>query len=1067
MRGSFAAKLPGEGLDSKTAFERNMLPGFAEWALEQIERWEPDYLVPAETKGARVLDAVLSYGRNELGARVPIPVVYGSALSYLPPQELRTARMMIVEDGVRTGSNLGRHRDLIAGHEVEEIEAIACIGCGADPERRTEVACFLHADPELYQRYVWQLTELVVARGLPPEVDHFLFELQLPGRLAVSYPQLASELSHYGMLTIDGPAWRADEIQSMTLHFPRLPGAEALPPESGDGAFKVRFFPDPANERVFVVPISLPTLTMPGAKPGVPAARGYATEAITRELGHVPPISELLVERAFTLDPRTLFRAVSAGREVELMRGLADVLRDRLPGSSLRAQGEVFERLFGAAVGSDVAVLVAEKVSEVLGGLAQAPEALPEAESEPPLFLDSDVETATEGIARELKSLYDVASEDPEHDPATRVGLAMSELAALLPGKDPLLASRCVDFGLALTTLVPYIDELPDADGVLRIQRCYRVSENNRGKDRSYLSLDSIRRKKSEEAVALICMRLQQTLPGYENQPIPTSLLSPIVSIMQTLVLAAKSISLKALPTPADGLDLILLDTVDPVRIGAEVSGDFVIDDGGSVAPTEGFEERYRRRLLRLDLDDCTEAIEENLDKIVSLLSGLEQTEQGALLAGWAMATDRRLGLSHVRSSIQSALDSLRRPLNLIRTSEPHARSEGTAERTALALESARRKLEVLKSNWSEPAERDAPKAGGRSRDRVLGSLGAAHKSPEIFEFAEAVCDMIGALGDVVERLDVVSAEEWPQDRERQGKEVASQLRAGRVKAEHALCGLASQKTHVPGGKPQSEAEVEAVAEELLDLVEHLKAFAAAIAGVYCGPNTRIAPPNAGAARHAAILSLDLADSTARAEAVEPDRNKRWVNEGLNLAAQWTRVFGGYEFSDRKGDELIAEFESGDRAALTGAVVLAHAAALRSTGLPTLSWSFHAGVDYGEIDDADGGNIIGSCVNRAAKLAKAAPGGQSTVTVGEEGLRFCSPVLRSEPLSLPGEEVSIGERQMHPRHLDSTATITELSARIREAAAAISQELPPMAELVPPLEGSQGEIGADAAQAAG
>ena len=58
------ARPRGVGVAHKTAFERTLLPGFAAWAIEQIARWEPDYIVPAETKGARVLDAALTYARS-------------------------------------------------------------------------------------------------------------------------------------------------------------------------------------------------------------------------------------------------------------------------------------------------------------------------------------------------------------------------------------------------------------------------------------------------------------------------------------------------------------------------------------------------------------------------------------------------------------------------------------------------------------------------------------------------------------------------------------------------------------------------------------------------------------------------------------------------------------------------------------------------------------------------------------------------------------------------------------------------------------------------------------------
>jgi len=41
----------------KTPFERNLLPSFADWTLEQIQQFKPDFLIPVETKGVHALDA--------------------------------------------------------------------------------------------------------------------------------------------------------------------------------------------------------------------------------------------------------------------------------------------------------------------------------------------------------------------------------------------------------------------------------------------------------------------------------------------------------------------------------------------------------------------------------------------------------------------------------------------------------------------------------------------------------------------------------------------------------------------------------------------------------------------------------------------------------------------------------------------------------------------------------------------------------------------------------------------------------------------------------------------------
>lgn len=1058
------------GVGGKSAFERNLLPGFAEWMLEQFDRWQPDYLVPAETKGARVLDAALSFARLELGERTTAPVLYGSALSYLPPEELRGARVMIVDDAVRTGSNLWRHWQQIAGHQVDEIEALACIGCEPGTGRRPEVACYLHAEPELYQRYVWQLTELVVARGLPPEVDHFLLELQLPGRLALAWPALIDVLSAYGVVTIDGPESRADQIQPATLHFPRLPGAVSQPPEVGDGAYKIRFFPNAETERIYVVPISLPTLTLQGAEPGAQISATEGIEALDAELGYVPPVGKLLVERAFDLDPKALFRAVSAAREVEMVDGLSRVLGSCLPGSVLRPQTEVMDRLFGPAVGAQVGEELSRALRSQTSGpaLGDQPAATP---AEPRLYLDMDVETATHGVAQELKRLYDEAASDPEHDPGSRVGYSMSRLAALLSGEDPLLASRCVDRGLALTTLVPYIDEIRGEGGSLLVQRRYRVSENNRGKDRSYLSLDSIRQEKSEEAIALICKRLGEApIDDLKGRPVPQSLLASMVAILRPLTFERQSIALQALPSPAPGLELALLDAVLPVPLEGQTSGHFKVEDDGSVAPTEGFVARYNAEDLELDLDGCTEELEENLDKVIDLIKELDDPERKKLLDGWAMSTDRRLGLSHVRCSLDQALEVLRRPLNLIRTGELHDRTAGIEERAGAATRAAIGKLELQAADWAEPARQAIPQARSRAQGRILRSLAAAEEPKEIYAFAEALARTIGGVAKTVDRLDATSRKGWVDGDGPEQHAVATEALNWSAVVRQALGGLGQDPPSSFEAAADPREALLAAAEELRHLLELLAATASALAGAYCGPKgKRLGSPYAEEARHAAILYLDVDGSTAKGELLDARTNRRWLNEGLNLAAQWTRVFGGYEYSDRKGDELVAEFTEGDRAALAATAVLQHTAALRSTGIDNLSWTFHAGFDCGEIGDEDGGNLIGSPINRAAKLAKSLEGAAQLekVPVGEEGIRHCSSALGEAPVSEPGSEVEVGGRRLRPQLLSSGETFRQLVAGLNGVADRLHGEVGDAGELEATLKAGEWPAGEVAAEAAG
>ena len=1077
MSGNFAGSSIAECGSRKTAFERNLLPGFAAWTLEQIERWQPDYLIPAETKGARALDAALSFAREELGERVSTPVLYGSALSYLPAEELQTARVMIVDDAVRTGTNLKRHWSHIAGHEVKEIKAIACIGYGEPHARRPDVDCYMRVDEDLYERYVWQLTELVVARGLPPEVDHFTIELRLPQRLARGWPELVESLAAHGIVTVDGPQRKQEEMQPVTLHFPQLPGSNVPPGERGDGVHKLRFFPDVNGERIFVLPISFPALTLADARPGKQLAIAQARAAIGVELGEVPPFGELLLDQIYDLDAKALFRIISACREVDMIEGLARLLGEWFPGSSLRPQAEVFGRLYGPVAGPPVGSRIETGLDEAIteaegtGHVEASAVALASEFDGAPLYLDREVELATHGIAQELKRLYDQQSARLDHEPETRIGCSMPQLAAELPGANPLLASRCIDFGLALTTLVPYVEDIPEEGGSLRIERRYRVAETNRGRERSYLSLDGVRREKSEETLAVICHRLREGCEAFSDRPVPQALLASLVAILRPLTLAEQSISLKALPTADGDLELVLLDTVEMIAADAEVSSHFSIDDEGGVTPSEGFKARYEAEGLTLDLDGCTEEIESNVDKLVALIDGLEEHELRDLLDGWAMCTDHRLGLTHVRHSLSAALEVLRRPLSLIRTGEPHERTPDVSGRVRQAVDGAGRKLDLLSRDWSRPAREAFSGRHGRGEQRLLRSLCAAEDPTELYDFARGLGALITALAAVTERVDVASAEGSREGFAEPEREVAQSALSWAAEIRHVLNSLGDGKPAVAEAPADPGEAVAAAAAELLDLSDLLGAFNAAVAGIYCGPKgTRYTPGHANAARHAAILSLDLSGSTAQGELLDARTNKRWISEGLNLAAQWTRSLGGYEFSDRKGDELTIEFPAGDAAALAAAAVLRHTAVLRSTDADALSWSFHAGIECGEIGDDDGSNVIGACVNRAAKLAKQASGepGGSEVPIGEEGARHCSAEVRAEPLSRFGEEVLFGDPEsggsrVRPLMLDCGAAMRRLSERARTLGERMLAELPPMTEIEPQLRSEAvGEMGGDA-----
>jgi orotate phosphoribosyltransferase len=1049
----------------RTAFERNLLPGFAQWLMEQIEQWAPDYLVPAETKGVHVLDAALAYAREELGALISTPVLYGSALRYLPADVLRSCRVMIVEDAVRTGANLRRHRQEVEDQGVADVRAVACMGRAEERRGDADAECYLRVTSEIYTQYLWQLTELVVARGLPPEVDHFVFELTLPRPLTLAWPRLQALLASYGSLTVDGPASEGVQIQPMTLHFPRLPGMrEAARDVSTDGPNKVRFFPDLDGERIFVLPISFPSFTLDSDLGRAGAlSMDQALEAAANTLGYSSRVGDCLIEKSRELDPVTIFHAISTSREVEMMTAVARLLRSAMPGTRLVAEYDVFERLYGPAVGWEVDALVATDVGDALTeGVSHEPKAdvRGAAEASPLVYLDASVATATRGLAEHLKALYERESHDGE-EPERRVGLSMSQLADTLPDCDPLLASRCVSFGLTMTTLVPFIEITRLPDGSIKVERQYRVSEPGRWReDKAYRDLSLVKSEKSEQVLAVICNRLSERCSTYEGQPIPQVLLTQIVAILRPLILDEQSIELKIRPQ-AGRPSLVLLDTVGPVPIDAEPSKYFEFTENGAVRPTEKFRTLYSERRLYLDVDKITEGIETHVDSLASFIDELKGDASAVkkLLEGWTMSTDERLGLTHVRRSLDAALAELRSPLKVILREESHPRTCRIALRAQENVDLAVCKLSLLAGDWSAPAKERWAEASGRREERLITSLGASEESAVLYEFSEVLGRVIGFVGALVEHLDAASASNWQEGDKGTDRETATMVLTWCGRIRRALVSLAGDEPPVPSAPLEARAAIAFAADELLDLIEQLGAFAAAAAGVFRGVRGgRPALRQVGSARHLSVLSLDLANSTAHASAYERT-HKKWVNEALDLAAQWTQAFGGWERPERKGDEITVEFENdGDATPLAAAAVLCHARALRLTGIDHLNWRFHAGVDCGEVE-ANHNAVSGHCLDRAAKIGKHGDGRtESTmVLLTAEATERCSEELRQQPVSCSGEEVVIGafegssEVRLRVHTVLSAEALNHLAERLREIGQRLATELPVLLEAEPAL----------------
>ena len=1038
-----------------TAFERNLLPGFAQWFVDQVERHQPDYIVPAETKGARVLETVLAYARDVIGTPVDVPVLYSTALAYVDPRELRGSRVMILDDAVRTGNNLRRHREKVREYGVQDVYALACIGYADDETSMPAVPCYSLVDSELYREYVWQLTELVVARGLPPEVDHHVFELRLPERLPLAWEKVERALAPYGNLSIDAPRFCEEDVVSMTLHFPTLPGVLPHPREGeiwNEGVSKVRLFPDPATESIYVVPVSFPALDLPAGTPEL-LPLDDAQRLIRRWAQREGTIGELLVAEADQRGPEMIFRALSSCTEVDLMCGLARVLARAFPEQdvSLTTQRELFHRLYGQGAGERIAARIDHEVRSALDeGRREAPGSDPaQGGGEPPSPLDVDVVDATKTIAIGLKQLYDDHVNDPENDPAARVGLSLTEVASTLGTDDMLLVSRSFDFGLAMTTLVPYVEVRPLEDGSRTVRRKYRVSEINRGEE-PYQDIDDVNQELAEETVALIAHYLRTRSRRYAQHPIPIRRIGQLVAILRPLVLGRRGIMLRVEPSHGD-LVVALRNGPRTVTLENVVSSVFALREGG-VVPTAHFDDLYDRDLLRLDLRDYSTEIEGCLVLLLELLDDqLTEDELDRVLTGWAMSTDARFGLTHVRHALDLALDQLASPLKLILRDEPSdglGAWDGAQARAGAAAASA--KIDLLSEGWSDAIRGRWEKPSKRER-QLLASF-AAPSERTVFDLPVALADVTCSLSVLVERLAMAAARLWDEQEAVDADNAPAVVLAWCARLERTLTTMRDDDMVPPVPSRPREA-VASAAEALLRIVGILRSFTAATAAAWRGWRGERRPAEDVDLRTRAVLFLDLSKSFDYALRHGVARNFDWKNTGLNLIGQWGKAFGGWEPKDREGDAIWLEFpELGDPAVLCAAMVQQHARALRSTSVPSLWWGFRLAIDDGQLQDGDGPNTIGRCLDRAAKLAKVRKEDEDSierVLLTPDAAHLCSPALQDQAFLSPFreqvrlEEVDIPEAVFVPYELDAPALILQLCSRVREVAAAIAVDAAP------------------------
>jgi hypothetical protein len=906
---------------------------------------------------------------------------------------------------------------------------------------------------------------LVVARGLPPEVDHHIYEVRLPHRLAGSWSALADLLSRHGTLTIDGPVQRSEQLLGMTLHFPRLPGREPSgSPEDFRAVDKIRFFPDLAHECLYVVPVVFPPLRVPAADELRRILRTEAGELISASRGSADGIVELLLGRARTLNAKTLFRVCSTAAEVDSVTALAHLLNGAFSGVSIAAHPDSFVRLYGPKCGAEAAACLAERLA-LAASEAVAVEAPAAEERREAIFLDQEVVETTKLIVRELRRLYSEAMA-AGGDRSKRIGLSVAEIRDFLPDADPLLVSRCIDYGMAMTALVPFVGYAEDGGDAL-VERRYRVSEPLRGEEElPYEDIGDARVALSEQTVAVIAHNVIERSGG-QTKAVGQELLTALVAILRPLVLAGHSVPLKVVPGE-EGAEILLTDDERRIGIDEKTSSFFDYDiDAKGYVPTPHFLTLYEKGQLPVEVRKSVEDIEARLEMLLPLFDGLDEGERDLLLAGWQMSTDYRLGLTYVRHALESALLDISSSLRQVQRGRDHDHTSfatTASERARSAIEM----LDVLAQDWQAPAADKWSQKLALER-HFRSSLACPKKPLEFYELASALADLTAEIAVLADRLDALSAAQWTEPEAELGaRDLATLTVELSARARRALCSFDDSPIEAPQFAHRHPREVIGIAAAELDhTVKMLRALLAACAGAYRGPEDAHLRQPTELRRHAAFLSLDIAGSRAHRQS-RPQTHDGWKNEGLNIAAQWTRAFGGWEGRSRFGDDLLIEFDSGDAAILCGALVQCHAGALYSTGLDAIGREFHAGVDCGQVVTQTGGSTDGDCMDRVTFVAKECDKKAETIDVyaTPDVWSFCSTSMVGQPIQVDGWKAVIsvdrGETMIDSVAIDSHAVLGHYTERLRDFARQMAQRIVAEAPAVTlidavPLNADQGE----------
>lgn len=1036
----------------QTPFERNILPRFSRWLAHVLEETRPDVIMPVERKGAHLLDAALDYLRSDATFPIRSQILSKRSLFFNEPSEWVGKSVLLLDDTVHSGRTLSAYKDALKASGDPVVKMIACVGAplkGEDANRRAQdaIRCFLEPPQRQYQEYVWQIAEHIASRGMPPEVDHHVFRMTSGLPLADLWADLLDILDSQGALDIYDPS--ADgAIRGATLHWPHFMEEAALPAEGRirkEGVVKIRLFADSRRNCVWLMPMAYPRVEISNTKDDGSELE-LSRSAIENTRVPQAQLARLVLDEARAQPAQAaaaaeiLFHAVSLSCETELTRRLTNVLQSSaadLGNPQVSCDQAAFLRLYGNRAGMRIVSAVDQAISEK--GTEHVPSKGHAGRNGEPsrpvssMHMESDsVHDTTDSIAKTLKSRYlDVNRGKSERRRWETVGMSFSELFLLdsfaKAQEGNLLLSRCIDYGCATTTLVPFVRVSQSGpSSSWTVDRTYRTSESMSDIPDRTEDLKTYMQEVAAETVAAVAHFLSRRSVRWRDRRPPLFVVEKVLAIL-----------LASLDDDADSALVVV-----PQEHGPEIAYEFgniagptqqllirnmrtehyaVLDDG--VEATPAFVAGYERGTIRLHLRKSLPLLEAALGALVPVLD--ESEDVAALLTNWGSSSTGKLGLDFAMYDVDKALSELLAPINVL--------ASGRSVVSAKLLRSTKNarqylgvavhaKVEELQKAWGDRIRERWPRPIEVERSLLRSVLEPAEKDG-IYPIARTLCRVVTCFTDLVDQIATLDAAQSPQ-KDMFGAPAADPSTTARALL-HDLDRLAiklrtmrGDSRSLPHLPTDSQALSIQVGRAFKEAYDALRQFARAIACNYEGRrNVAFESRPIGVPRIRTVFAADLKDSTVTGLALPASDYSRWESVGVSLIAQWGHAFGGKQVGSRRGDEIIMDFREADSALLCGCLVQEHLRALRSIGAGDYRYVARIALDSYEVHPGEGDNMTSSALDRASKLTKFCKAEDIAADVADR--IWLTPEA--------GEQLSDAARsylKLHPREIDLGAEVS-------------------------------------------